>query len=65
MNLRARIRDFLHEMKIARLYNAHVSATQRNLPRVERMRTWELFRQAVMQRSPGAIKRLEKARGLV
>jgi hypothetical protein len=60
MNLRARLRDFLHELRIARLHNAHRRATELCLSRDERMRTWREFQLAVTERSPAQIKRLNK-----
>lgn len=61
MNLRARLRDFLHELRIARLYNAHRAATLDPYGSLgERMRTWRAFQRAVAERSPAQVKRLEK-----
>jgi hypothetical protein len=64
VNIRTRIRDWLHERRIRRLYRAHVAATKNGASKFVRHRLFEQFQLAVSQRSPEAVARLEKARGL-
>jgi hypothetical protein len=64
MDFRARIRDWLHERRISRLYRAHVDAVRRGAPFEVRYVLWREFAQAVAERSPEAVARMERRKGL-
>jgi hypothetical protein len=64
VNIRASLRDWLHERRIRRLYRAHVAATKNGASKFVRHRLFEQFQLAVAQRSPEAVLRLERKKGL-
>jgi hypothetical protein len=65
MSIRSRIRDYLLERRIHKLCRQHVEATRRNAPLSVRRELWIEYTQAVAERSPEAVRRLERVRGLV
>ena len=64
MNLRARLRDFLHECRIQRKSRALVAATYAAEPIEHRRELYRDLVQMICERSPEQVLRIERRKGL-
>lgn len=56
----ARLRDYLHERRIARLQRQLLSVSPRIRPLI-----WSILRDAILKRSAAQVARMERDKGLV